>query len=84
MANADFGAPVLPETKKAKLTMNKKGDRRSFLKGYETLPSQPLTAYGASAYVKQTDAEAYVKQTNAEVWKHFSREQVTLDDRPIP
>ena len=68
MANADFDAPVLPETKKAKLTMDKKGEKRSYLKVYETLPSQLLNSYGLSAYVKQTDAE---------VWKQFSEPQQT-------
>ncbi len=68
MAAADFDEPVLPETKKAKLTMDKKGEKRSYLKVYETLPSQLLNSYGVSAYVKQTDAE---------VWKQFSQRKTT-------
>ena len=68
MAAADFDEPVLPETKKAKLTMDKKGEKRSYLKVFETLPSQLLNSFGQSAYVKQTDAE---------VWKQFSEPQQT-------
>ena len=58
MTDADFGEPVLPETKKSKVThKDKKGEPRNYLKVYETLPVQLINGYGESAYTKMSDEE---------------------------
>ena len=69
MTDADFGEPVLPETKKSKVTLkDKKGEPRNYLKVYETLPVQLINGYGESAYTKMSDEE---------VWKAFAKPQVS-------